>query len=377
MKIKQLAENANVSLLIKSFSLTIFYLLGIFITISLFNFYPFKDASFLNVNNLLTLFFRWDSLHYQQIAINGYDKINSVFFPLYPILVRVLSYITGPLWSGFLISWIFLALSIFIFYKILELKYDDERSRQKTIALLLFSPFALFFTAFYTESLFLFLLLFFFYSLQKKKWLTASLIAFLACLTKNIGIFLLPVYLFEYWQNYKHKTGGLDINKRLYNSFIILLAPAIYGIFCYLKFGNPISFITEQSNWTSHAFMFPWVSLKKYYLFLTKDYLGNYYALYQIFFKEIGAFIILLITAIYLWIKHEWSYAIFGSLMALLFLCMTPMTSVNRYVIIFFPLYTSLNGIFKKDLNWFILFFLSFIYFVFNLYIFSHGAWVG
>ena len=218
MKIKQIVTNNNVSLLIKSFSLTFFYLLGIFITISLFNYYPFKDGSFLNINNLITLFFRWDSLHYQQIVINGYDKINSVFFPLYPILVKILSYITGPLWSGFLISWVFLALSIFIFYKILVLKYADEKSRQRTIALLLFSPFALFFTAYYTESLFIFLLLFFFYSLQKKNWLIASMVAFLACLTKNIGIFLLPVYLFEYWQNYKTKKGSLGINKKIIKS---------------------------------------------------------------------------------------------------------------------------------------------------------------
>ncbi|MBU4370135.1 hypothetical protein KKG58_05290 [Patescibacteria group bacterium] len=365
------------NLLGKFFLLVVFYLLGIFLVISLFNFYPFKDLAFLNINNLLVLFFRWDSFHYQQIALNGYDSVNSVFFPLYPFLVKVVSYFVGPLWSGFLISWTSLVLSLFVFYKILALRYSEEKMRQRAIALLIFSPFALFLAAFYTESLFLFLSLSFFYFLNKKKWLTASCFAFFACLTRNIGILLLAVYLFQYWQTFRTTGIRFKVKKQLFYTLIILLAPIFYSVFCYFKFGNQISFITEQSNWTSHVFSLPWNAFKKYSTFLINDYEGKIYTIYQIFFKEIGAFLILLITSIYFLRRREWPYAIYGFLSALLFFCIVPMTSVNRYALVFFPIYIFLTDFFKKDLNWFILFFLSFIYFIFNLFIFSRGAWVG
>lgn len=370
-------KRQDLILLSRSFLLTAFYLLGIFLVISLFNFYPFQNSGFLNINSLLSLFFRWDSFHYYGIATGGYDSVSSVFFPLYPLLVKIFSYFFSAFWSGFLISWISLALSLFVFYKLLSLRYNDEKHRQRVIALLLFSPFAFFLAAFYTESLFLLLSLSFFYFLKKKKWLFASLLAFFACLTRNLGIFLLLVYLFEYWQTFKTSGWRFKINKNLFYSLIILAAPLIYSLFCYFTFGNALSFISEQANWAAHVFMWPWQALVKYYSFFHDPNIGNAYGLYQIFFKELGAFVLLVAASIYFLKKREWSYAIYGLASASLFFSIVPMTSVNRYVLVFFPLYIFLNEIFKKDLSWFFLFFLSFIYFVFNLFMFSQGLWIG
>jgi Gpi18-like mannosyltransferase len=370
-------KKSTIHLLIKSFLLTGFYLLGILVVISFFNFYPFKNGSFLHINNLLTLFFRWDSFHYYAIVTSGYNSLESVFFPLYPFLIKLVSYLVGPFWAGFLISWVALALSLFVFYKLLSLRYSDEKNKQRTIALLLFSPFAFFLAAYYTEALFLLLSLSFFYFLKKKKWLWASILGFLACLTRNIGVFLILVYLFEYWRNFRTIGWRFKVNKNLFYSLIIISAPIIYALFCYFKFGNALSFITEQSNWTTHAFMWPWQAVLKYFSFFSDPNLGSFYGLYQLFFKEVGAFLILLASSIYFFKKREYSYAIYGLLSVLLFSCIVPMLSVNRYALVFFPLYIFLNEIFKKDLSWFILFFLSFIYFIFNLFIFSQGQWVG
>ncbi len=362
----------NLQLLIKSFCITFLYLIGVFLVISFFNYFPFFDGNFLNINELLLKYFRWDSFYYLNIAIDGYKNITSVFFPLYPFLIKIFSFFVGYHWAGFLVSWISIALSLFVFYKLLALRYQDEKNIIRTITLLMFSPFAMFFTAYYTESLFLLLSLSFFYFLKTKRWFIASIFAYLACLTKNIGIILLAVYLYEYWQTYKIK-----FNVNLFYSLFILLGPLSYIIFCYFAFGDPLSFITEQANWPLHSFSLPWESFYKYLTFSNDLNLSNYLSLYEIYFRELPSFLILLFTCFYFIKKREWDYVIYGILLALIFSTIIPMTSVNRYVIIYFPIYILLNEVFKKDFSWFILLYFSFIYYIFNLVMFSRGDWIG
>lgn len=362
----------NLQLLIKSFCITFLYLIGVFLVISFFNYFPFFDGNFLNINELLLKYFRWDSFYYLNIAIDGYKNITSVFFPLYPFLIKIFSFFVGYHWAGFLVSWISIALSLFVFYKLLALRYQDEKNIIRTIALLMFSPFAMFFTAYYTESLFLLLSLSFFYFLKTKRWFIASIFACFACLTKNIGIILLAVYFCEYWQTYKTK-----FNINLLYSLLILLAPLSYIIFCYLTFGDPFSFITEQANWPQHSFSLPWQNFYKYFTFSNDLNLSNYFYIYVHYFREFASFIVMLIAVIYFIKKQELDYVIYGILLAFIFSSVMPMMSVNRYVIIFFPIYIFLNEIFKKDFSWFILLYFSFIYYIFNLAMFSRGDWIG
>lgn len=362
----------NYQLLLKAFLVTFIYLTGVVLIISFFNFFPFFDNKFLNINELLIKYFRWDSYYYLSIALDGYQSISSVFFPLYPFLIKLFAVLFGFWWAGFLVSWLALALSVFVFYKLLALRYSDEKNIYRTIILLLFSPFALFLTAYYTESLFLLLSLSFFYFLKTKRWFLASAFAFFASLTKNIGIVLLIVYLYEYWCLYKTK-----FNRSLVYSLLIILGPVSYLTFCYFTFNNPFSFISEQANWTQHEFSMPWQNFYKYLTFSSDLNLTNYFYIYVHYFREFASFLIMLIAVIYFIKKREWSYGLYGLILAIIFSSVIPLTSVNRYVIIFFPIYIFLNELFKKDWSWFVLLYFTFIYYVFNLAMFSRGDWIG
>ena len=58
-------------------------------------------------SSLLLSFFHWDAVHYQTIALHGYDQRPlTVFFPLYPLMIRALHAVGVPAPDGALaLSW--------------------------------------------------------------------------------------------------------------------------------------------------------------------------------------------------------------------------------------------------------------------------------
>src|SRR4051794_4588875 len=99
---------------------------------------------------------RWDSVHFQVIASNGYVRDDlTAFFPLYPYLARVAGWVTGSLLlGGFLISLVAFLVGLVVVHRLAELEIGPAAAR-RTVYLLAFFPAALFFSAFYTEALFL------------------------------------------------------------------------------------------------------------------------------------------------------------------------------------------------------------------------------
>ena len=139
----------------------------------------------------------FDGVHYLSIAQNGYFQFEQAFFPFYPLLIRFLGRLLGGnfILAGMVISHLSLLGALILFWKLIEISHI----RRWAIAFLLFSPTSFFFGSLYTESLFLFLILFSFYALEKrKKWLY-FVGASLASATKLVGAFLLfPLGLFAY-----------------------------------------------------------------------------------------------------------------------------------------------------------------------------------
>ena len=143
---------------------------------------------------------KWDSHHYIGIAEKGYQnegdpRFHIVFYPLYPLIVRGLSYLFGGSVrvAAFVEPNIFMALSIAVMYKLLRIDFS-QKTTITAILLLIFNPFAFFFSLPFTESTFLFLSLLFMFMLKKENWLAAGICGFFAALTKNFGlIFIIPV----------------------------------------------------------------------------------------------------------------------------------------------------------------------------------------
>src|SRR6266496_4739052 len=143
----------------------------------------------------LTTWYHWDVGAYASVAAQGYSSLHdTVFFPLWPLLLRgVGSLFGGSLVSyyvaGLLLANIFFYLALVIFYCLLAVDFDAAIARN-ALFYLSFAPYGLYFFAGYTESLFLLLCLLVFFCLQHERWWLAGLCGFLAALSRSQGVLL-------------------------------------------------------------------------------------------------------------------------------------------------------------------------------------------
>jgi hypothetical protein len=143
---------------------------------------------------LAGIWMRWDTPWYLEIAAHGYSCYGtSVYMPLYPLLIRGMSYVTGGhyLAAALIISSI---ASFFVFYLLYQLARDLTGSLQiarATVITLALFPVSFFLMAAYTEAIFLVLALGAYLATRRGRWLLAGGLAALATLTRLQGILLL------------------------------------------------------------------------------------------------------------------------------------------------------------------------------------------
>lgn len=147
---------------------------------------------------------RWDSVWYLRIAEHGYGTAHShpqaAFYPLYPTLMRVVGWVVGsPLLAGILVSLACFLVALVLLHRLVALELGPREARG-TLLLLAFFPTAFFFSAVYSESLFLLLSVGAFLAARKGRWAWAGALGGLAALTRNSGVMLLLplVLLFLY-----------------------------------------------------------------------------------------------------------------------------------------------------------------------------------
>lgn len=149
-------------------------------------------------NLLVSPFARWDSSWYLLIAQRGYghDPLRAEFFPLYPLVTRVLGHIvSSDLIAGIIISLACFAIALVLLYRLAALELDGETARV-TLLLIAFCPTSLFFSAVYTESLFLALSVGCFLRARRGRWASAAVLGGLAAFARNSGVMLVvPIVL--------------------------------------------------------------------------------------------------------------------------------------------------------------------------------------
>jgi hypothetical protein len=312
----------------------------------------------------------WDSGWYAGIALHGYvyepgglGSTNVAFAPLFPFLTSTLASILHALsfgWdfgsaqygtvvaAGLIISNVSFYFALVLLIRLLVPRLGALGA--SIVALALASlPTAFFFSAVYTEGLFLFLVLAS-YSLARSnwrwKWLCAGLVGMLASLDRFAGLILFPVLLVEYMTQ-----CGWRWRKIRPDIIWTALVPAgfgIYAIYLQLRFGS-LSVLTEtmQKGWNHKGSFFLatyWESLSQLWQSLTGAfppttdpvlYYGQGNRLYL--FLDLGIPLLLLVGAFiarkYLF-ASEWVWLALGILYPL----STNITfSLARYVLPLWP----------------------------------------
>jgi hypothetical protein len=149
-------------------------------------------------NLLAAPFARWDSGWYLSIAQGGYahQVMRTAFFPLYPLMMRGLGFAIGSnLIAGVLISLFAFWFALVLLHRLTSAELGSDTA-ELTVLLVAFCPVAYFFSAVYTESLYLALSLGCLLCARSGRWALAGLLGGLAALSRNSGVLLVvPVVL--------------------------------------------------------------------------------------------------------------------------------------------------------------------------------------
>ncbi|OGK20315.1 hypothetical protein A3C23_02800 [Candidatus Roizmanbacteria bacterium RIFCSPHIGHO2_02_FULL_37_13b] len=253
-------------------------------------FFPYKEL--LNVYNLpifIKAFANFDGLHYISIAQSGYYQYQQAFFPLYPIIIRVVAIFVGKnyLISGLLISNLSFLLACIVMYKLLHLlKYQNV---PWFILLLFLFPSSFYFSTVYTESFFLLLFLLVIYLHLKKKYWISAIFSFFCVLTRLIGLFTLIFYL-----PFKKKQSSI-----VWLIIFPIFGLIIYMIYLFLTVQDPLFFLNSQPIFGAHRstslIFLPQVYYRYLKIFITANKDNAYFtALIEFFIFNFVFFILIL-----------------------------------------------------------------------------------
>ncbi len=292
-----------------------------------------------------------DAERYLQIAREGYlkegpDAINLVFYPLYPLLIRVFSLfgMFSMEITGMVISRLALAGASVALYELVKMDADDKAALIGVLLLNVY-PFSMFTVGVYTESVFLLMTIGCMLMIRKGKMLPAGILGFLAALTRVQGMLLIFPAVYRVVAG----RGSGEKRKLRWTDLCILMIPAGFAVYLIINaslHGNAFQFLVYEEGE-------PW--------YQTSRWLGENIALQ---YRQVQQFkglewviyipqVVLYFTALavlFLGIKNgvRMEYLLYGAVYLGFTYLSGWMISGGRYMLCCFPCFIVLSGL-KRD----------------------------
>jgi hypothetical protein len=349
-----------------------------------------------NITCFIESWWRWDAIRYVEVAFYGYtyNRENTVFFPLFPLLMHYLASCFGG--SAFADYVAGLVLANIFFYALLVLFYQfvcqefGHIAAKNALIYLAFAPYAIFFFAGYAESLFLLLSLATFVFLRRgtpKDWWLAATCGFLAALTRPTGIVLVVPFLVLLIQRFGLSRFFTRENwqQKLNAVLSIALIPSgllLYMLVLQIQFGKPLLFSVEQAQVWYRQTAFPWVGI--YYAFKALDYFqqGTGYYFQRNLTDLLFTFLPLLVLILG-WRRLPLHYNLYSLVMVLFVLCFPVMSigkslmSAPRHLMMLFPVFIIMGIVHEKSNFARTLLIISITFFAMNIMFFVTQIWVA
>lgn len=295
----------------------------------------------------------YDVLAYTGIAQYGYVHVHdTVFFPLWPLLIRGLGILFGATtlsyyFSSLVLANLFFYLALVVCFYVLSKEFDETVAR-KACFYLTFSPYALFFFTGYAESLFVLLCLATYLCLQGERWWLAGGCGFLAALTRSQGVLLVIPFAVVLWQYFRVHCEDVSWRQVAQAGLPLLLIPLGMVVFMgYLAItkGDPLAFSTQEAVFWNRHLTFPPVSLITTFKALLRPEVHGLHLLNGLD----GIFVLLALVILALgWKRLPLHYSLFA--LVLLLFCLSypqgtiePLAASPRYVLVIFPLFVVLG----------------------------------
>ena len=215
----------------------------------------------------LDIWGRWDATWYMGLVQYGYtdrlDMANShidyfAFYPLYPFLVRLFTLPLPGEWqnqevllfAGVVLSNLLLTGALVLLHKFITETIGDRSLARRTILYLLVFPTAFYFSAFYTESTYLFVSVAAFYAATRRIWWLAGIAGCFLALTRPTGVLIALPLAIMYMESINWK-----VRKIRPDVLYVALAPVGLLIFfaaAYLETGDFLRPLHAQAAWEKH-----------------------------------------------------------------------------------------------------------------------------
>lgn len=264
----------------------------------------------------------------QQIKFLNFNHLAPSYyanhFPLFPILVRLLSEITNNYFhSAIVITWASTILFTFVFYLMLK-KYKLSQHPLKLALLSLVLPprWLAVHTVPGTEPLFSLLVILSFYFWTEKKYFIASLFVVLLTLTRPPGILFVLCFLAIIIYEFIHSTDKIAYFwQTIKSKWGLLLSPvALVGLFYFfqLNFGSFFAYFNTGTGTNVHLKPFPFAFVVGYntplsegFLYLSLIYAIGVYLLWQQKQQKLALFcLVYLIPNFFMFVDDIYRYLI-------------------------------------------------------------------
>jgi hypothetical protein len=220
-------------------------------------------------NELLNLPARWDTGWYLAIANEGYrwspagdsSFQNITFFPAFPLALRYLSIVLGraPIWAGLGLSLVAFYGALVYMLRLSREHLGDEPRAMAAVTLLATYPFAIYYSAAYTESLFLLAMLGAVYHFRRHELGRAAGWGALCGLTRPNGAMLsivLGLMVAQTWwadRRQSEPDGGSTARAAQLDRLAAAAAPGlgmlVYSTYILFLTGNPFQWAAQNLAW--------------------------------------------------------------------------------------------------------------------------------
>lgn len=201
---------------------------------------------------LLSLWQRFDVNWYLKIAGQGYHENDgsTVYFPIYPMLVRGVSLVLPPMLAAVMISNAALIAALALLYRLFSRISDETVARRALVYFLIF-PSAFFLTVAYSESLFLLFCLASFDCASQRQWGWAALWGAFSALTRLQGVLMVIPLVYMLWRELRGTTLSIQLLRALPLGVIPL------ATLCFQTVTN-MSILNVYEGMLRAQFVLPW-----------------------------------------------------------------------------------------------------------------------
>jgi hypothetical protein len=165
------------------------------------------------LNTLVGPAARWDTRWYIEIANHGYGASPNrpAFFPLYPMSIKAIAWVTGgPLLVGLVLSFAFFLIGLAAFHRLAVIEVGADGARWAVWGLVLF-PGSLWFSAVYSESLFLMVSVGAVLCARRGRFAWAGVLAALGAATRSAGLLLMLPLALLWWDAYRGQARAAQV----------------------------------------------------------------------------------------------------------------------------------------------------------------------